>query len=140
MRRGILRQPDPSRAFRPKGAKVRRIKSGAEYVGPPRGEGEFCNCIESALAGVLPERRNKFNRSCSRCAPYNCDAVATRHPVNMPRAMRERLRKSPYFIAGKRMRSLAKRVARDADVAYLKSVWAKEEAGEKLVYTRRVEE
>lgn len=125
---------------RPPGAKVRRIKSGRW---PDAGGGplpDFCACVYSALAGVKPERRTPGKRTCPRCAPYNCDAVAVRHPVNMPRVMRDRLRKSPYFIAGKRMRSLAKRVARDADIAYLKSVWAKEEAGEKLVYERRIEE
>lgn len=97
-------------------------------------EPEFCLCIHAALAGVTPSRRYEHRRSCPRCAPYCCDDIAVRHPT--PAKLSERLHKRPYFIAGKRNRVLAAKLAREASAARLRALWALEDAGKPLAYRR----
>lgn len=98
---------------------------------------EFCLCIHAALAGVTPSRRYANRRSCPRCAPYTCDSVAVRHPT--PATLRERLHKAPYFIAGKRNRVLAQKIAREASVARLREAWKRDAALKGKGYTRVVQ-
>lgn len=92
-------------------------------------EGDFCNCLESAIAGVLPEKKLPGGRTCPRCRPYACNSM--RHPENLPRAIAERLRKAPYFrVTGKTSRRYAANLARAQARKILEAGWAAEERGE----------
>lgn len=87
-------------------------------------EGTYCFCLESTLAQVTPQL--KRGKRCAKCRPYACNSI--HHPENMTKAVRERLRAAPYFRLGKRHERFIAKKARDAKIAYLKAVWAREDA------------
>ena len=88
----------------------------------------YCYCLESTIAGVLPQLRK--GRSCPKCKPYACNSM--RHPINMTKAVRERLRAAPYYRLGKKhTRYLARKVL-EARTAYLRLEWAHQDALEAI--------
>lgn len=92
----------------------------------------YCHCIQSALAGALPEPTLPNRRVCRRCAPYACNTL--RHPVNMPRALYARLRKAPYHrIAGASSMRYARKLAHEEAVRRLRAGWELEDAGKVAV-------
>lgn len=68
--------------------------------------GEFCHCIESALAQVA-ERKLPGANCCRVCQGSGCNDP--RHPGILANPIAKRLQRAPYVLSGVRARRYARR-------------------------------
>lgn len=90
-------------------------------------EGEYCHCIESALANVPPDRKLPGSRSCRLCWGYGCNSP--KHPGVLSRPIARRLSRAPYYLTSSRAAKYARKLAAAEDLKRLKEGWKLQEEG-----------